>query len=263
MSEADAGRRERSPGRRSLTGLGAGGPPRAGRRVGLADRRDAAATLREQALLPVQAEAGLSARGAAQLRLVNERLVLATVAAQARTEAAEQVTGEMAYRAQHDCLTGLPNRALLLDRLEQALAFARRNGQRVALMFLDLDHFKQVNDTFGHPVGDRLLQSTARRLQGSVRLSDTVCRQGGDEFVLLLPDVPAAADAALSARKLVAAMAPPHRIGGHRIDITLSLGISLYPDDAADAETLLRHADIAMYHAKRNGRNQFHMFTRS
>jgi diguanylate cyclase (GGDEF)-like protein len=239
----------------------------ADRREAAGDRREAATALREQALLPregaARARAERSARDAAQLRMVNERLVLATVAAQTRTEAAEQVTGAMAYRAQHDCLTGLPNRALLLDRLEQALAFALGHGQKVALMFLDLDHFKQINDAYGHAAGDQLLRSVSRRLQACVRLSDTVCRQGGDEFVLLLPDIQVEADAIRAARKALAAMIPPHRVSGHRIRATLSIGISLSPDHGRDAEALLRNADAAMYQAKHEGRNTFRVFSGS
>jgi diguanylate cyclase (GGDEF)-like protein len=235
----------------------------ADRREEIADRRDAATSRREQDLLPREGAAKASARSAARLRMVNERLVLTTVDAQTRTEAAEQVTAAMSKAAQHDSLTGLPNRALLADRLEQALAFARRQGRRIALLFLDLDHFKKVNDTLGHTAGDLLLQSTARRLQACVRHSDTVCRKGGDEFVLLLSEIREVEDAIITARKVIAAMTPPHRVDGHRIRVTVSIGISLFPDDGADGEALVQAADIAMYQAKRSGRNSFQVFTRS
>jgi len=234
----------------------------ADRREHAADRRETAITLREQALLPLEGAAQASARAVAQIRRVNERLVLTTVDAQTRTEAAEQITAVMSRAAHHDCLTGLPNRTLLADRLERSIAFALRQGHRVALLFLDLDHFKQVNDTFGHPAGDLLLQSTARRLQACVRLTDTVCRQGGDEFVILLPEVQEVEDAIFTARKIIAAMMTPHFIDGHRIPVTMSIGISFFPDDGTDAESLLRAADVALYQAKQTGRNRFQVSTR-
>ena len=221
------------------------------RREVVADRREAAA----------RAMAALAARNEAQMREANERLVVATVSAQTMTEVAEQATAQMAYMAEHDFLTGLPNRSLLTDRLAQSIALAQRHGKRVALMYLDLDHFKHVNDSLGHAVGDQLLQSAAERLQACVRHSDTVSRQGGDEFVVLLAEVEAVRDATLSAEKLIEAMAAPHLIGGHRIHATLSIGISLYPDDGKDVETMLRNADTAMYYAKRRGRNNYEAFT--
>ena len=236
------------------------------RRERSADRREAASTLRERALesreAAARAAAGARVQATARLRKVNERLVLATVDAQTRIEAAEQVTAAMCRAAQHDCLTGLPNRSLLAERLEQAMASARLQGHRVALLFLDLDHFKEVNDTLGHPAGDLLLQSSARRLQACVSLGDTVCRQGGDEFVLLLAEVAEAEDAILAAGKVLAAMAPAHLLGGRQVPVTVSIGISLFPDHGADGEALLEAADIAMYQAKRFGRNNFQIFTR-
>ena len=195
------------------------------------------------------------------MREANEQLVVATVHAQTMTEAAEQTTAQMTHMAEHDFLTGLPNRALLTDRLAQSIALAQRHGKKVALMYLDLDHFKHINDSLGHAVGDQLLQSVAKRLQACVRLSDTVSRQGGDEFVVLLAEVEEAQDAVLTAEKLIEAMAEPHLIGGHRLHVTLSIGISLYPDDGKDIETVIRNADTAMYHAKKNGRNNYQMFT--
>ena len=237
------------------------------RRERMVDRREVATALREQALLPrvaaAKAEARASARAAAQLRRVNERLVLATVGAQNRTDAAEQVTAAMARAAHHDGLTGLPNRTLLADRLERAMALALRQGHQAALLFLDLDHFKQVNDTLGHPAGDLLLQSIARRLQACVRRTDTVCRQGGDEFLILLGDIREMDDAIRVAQEVIDAMKPAHRIGGRRVAVTLSIGISCFPDDGTDLEALVQAADRAMYQAKRNGRNRFHVYTRS
>ncbi|MDD5249309.1 MAG: EAL domain-containing protein [Rhodocyclaceae bacterium] len=223
-----------------------------------ADLREEVADLREEA---AKAEEALSLLNAAHMREANERLIVATIHAQTMTEAAEQATAQMAYVAKHDFLTGLPNRSLLSDRLEQAIALARRHGKRLALMYLDLDHFKHINDSLGHAVGDELLQSAAKRLQACVRHSDTVSRQGGDEFVVLLSEVEAAQDAAHSAEKLLKTMAEPHLIGGHRLHVTLSIGISIYPDDGKDSDTMVRNADTAMYHAKNKGRNNYQRFT--
>jgi diguanylate cyclase (GGDEF)-like protein/PAS domain S-box-containing protein len=169
---------------------------------------------------------------------------------------------KMAHLAYHDSLTDLPNRPLLHDRLAQALALARRHQQRVALLFLDLDHFKRVNDSFGHAVGDRLLQSVAERLLACVRSSDTVSRQGGDEFVILLSEVACPADVAVRAEKILLALRMPHRIDQQDLCLTASIGIVTYPDDGMEAETLLKHADLAMYRAKGSGRNTYRFFGR-
>jgi diguanylate cyclase len=230
----------------------------ADRRQEAADRREEAADRREEA---ARALAAVGARTGTQLREANERLVVATVRAETMTDAAEQAIAQTSYMAEHDFLTGLPNRSLLMDRLAQAIALAQRHGKRVALMYLDLDHFKHVNDSLGHAVGDQLLQSAAKRLQACVRNSDTISRQGGDEFVVLLAQVEAVRDAALTAEKLIEAMAAPHVIGGHRLHVTLSIGISIYPDDGKDVETVLGNADTAMYYAKRSGRNNYQAFT--
>lgn len=237
----------------------------ADRREETVDRREEVATLREKVLRAreeaARIKAELSARNEALLREANEHLVVATIRAQMMTEAAEQATARMAHMAKHDFLTGLPNRSLLTDRLAQSMALARRHGQKVALMYLDLDHFKHINDSLGHEVGDQLLQSAAHRLQACVRLSDTVCRQGGDEFVVLLTEVQTVWDARLTAEKLLKAMAEPHLIGDHRLHVTPSIGISLYPDHGQDVETVVKNADIAMYHAKHSGRNTYRIFT--
>jgi diguanylate cyclase len=209
----------------------------------------------------VRAKAKPGAVSNALLREANEHLVVAAVRAQTMAEEAERATAQIAYMAEHDYLTGLPNRSLLTDRLAQAITLAQRHGQRVALMYLDIDHFKQINDTHGHTIGDALLQSTAKRLQACVRLSDTVCRQGGDEFIVLLADVEAVQDAARTAEKLINAMAQPHRLGGLELQVTLSIGISVYPDDGTEVETVLKNADVAMYHAKRSGRNNYQIYT--
>ncbi|MDW7745735.1 diguanylate cyclase domain-containing protein [Halomonas sp.] len=167
----------------------------------------------------------------------------------------------MAHQAQHDALTGLPNRALLTERLSRALGLARRHRHLVALLYLDLDAFKPINDSFGHAVGDSLLQAVASRVQECMRDIDTVCRQGGDEFVILLAEIRRPEDATRVAEKLLAVLGRPYCIQGQELLITLSIGISLYPDDADDADALMHNADTAMYHAKRNGRNGHYCFT--
>jgi diguanylate cyclase (GGDEF)-like protein/PAS domain S-box-containing protein len=176
--------------------------------------------------------------------------------------AARATTQKLAHLAQHDFLTDLPNRMLLSDRVDNAIALARRHGKQRAVLFLDLDGFKHINDSLGHPIGDKLLQSVAQRLVASVRGSDTVSRQGGDEFVVLLSEIERAEDAALSAEKMLLALAAPHNIDGSEFHIAASIGISIYPDDGRDAETLIRCADTAMYHAKNKGRNNYQFFTK-
>jgi diguanylate cyclase (GGDEF)-like protein/PAS domain S-box-containing protein len=173
---------------------------------------------------------------------------------------AQAISQKMLHLAQHDYLTDLPNRLLLNDRLSQAIIAARRCQQKLAVIFVDLDRFKHVNDSLGHAVGDALLLSIAARLVACVRRSDTVSRQGGDEFVVLLASIAHDKDAGISAQKLVGAIAQPHILDEHSVQITLSAGISIYPDDGSDSETLIKNADIAMLHAKDNGRNNFQFF---
>src|SRR6202162_5156900 len=173
---------------------------------------------------------------------------------------ARAMTLKMSYLAQHDSLTDLPNRVLLNDRLSEAISLSSRYQRRLAVIFLDLDHFKHSNDALGHVVGDRLLQSVARRLFTCVRSSDTVSRQGGDEFVILLWEVKHAQDAAIIADKILRALREPHQIKEHELHITGSIGIVTYPDDATDAESLLKKADFAMYHAKDAGRDNYQFF---
>jgi diguanylate cyclase (GGDEF)-like protein/PAS domain S-box-containing protein len=168
----------------------------------------------------------------------------------------------MSHLANHDYLTDLPNRLLLNDRLAQAMAAARRRQQQLAVLFVDVDRFKHINDSLGHPIGDELLRSIAGRLVASVRGSDTVSRQGGDEFVILLSNIVRPEDAALSAIKILAALSQPHRVQEHDLQITASVGIGVFPDDGIDAEALVKHADIAMLIAKQNGRNNFQFFRR-
>ncbi|MGQ0618648.1 MAG: putative bifunctional diguanylate cyclase/phosphodiesterase [Panacagrimonas sp.] len=166
----------------------------------------------------------------------------------------------MSFLAQHDSLTDLPNRILLNDRLGQSMSLAQRRKQKLAVLFLDVDRFKHVNDSLGHATGDRLLRSLAERLLGCVRSSDTVSRQGGDEFVILLSEVRNAGDAAITAEKILLALSAPHRIDEHDLHLTASIGIVVYPDDGTDIETLMRNADVAMYHAKDKGRGNFQFF---
>ena len=168
---------------------------------------------------------------------------------------------KMAHLAQHDFLTDLPNRALLTERLSQAVGLARRHRKRVALLFLDLDNFKRINDSLGHAIGDRLLQSVAARLVANVRGTDTVFRQGGDEFVVLLAEVEQPQDAAHVAETLRTALALPHRIGQRDLRVDLSIGISVFPDDARNADALMRNADTAMFDAKARGRANYQFFT--
>jgi diguanylate cyclase (GGDEF)-like protein/PAS domain S-box-containing protein len=164
------------------------------------------------------------------------------------------------HMAQHDALTQLPNRALLQDRIEQAVAQARRGRERLALLFIDLDRFKTINDSLGHAAGDRLLQDVAARLRGCTRATDTVARIGGDEFVVLLGRLKEVEAARHVAQKILDALGAPFALEGHALQVTPSIGISVYPDDGADADTLLRNADAAMYHAKQAGRNNCQYF---
>jgi diguanylate cyclase (GGDEF)-like protein/PAS domain S-box-containing protein len=162
-----------------------------------------------------------------------------------------------------DSLTGLPNRLLLRDRLEHAIATSQRNRSMVGVLFFDLDHFKPINDSFGHHVGDAVLREIGERCRGCVREIDTVSRLGGDEFVVVLPELREMHDAAAVARKILAALGQPFRIDGHELALTQTLGISIYPQDGPDADALLRNADSAMYHAKESGKNTFKFFSAS
>jgi diguanylate cyclase (GGDEF)-like protein/PAS domain S-box-containing protein len=174
--------------------------------------------------------------------------------------AARAMSALMTHSAQHDVVTNLPNRLLLNDRITQAIALARRQRRPIAVIFLDLDRFKYINDSLGHATGDKLLQSVSRGLLASVRASDTVSRQGGDEFVILLSEITHPEDAARSAKTILLSLSAPCSIEGHDLHINGSIGISVYPEDGADAETLIKNADTAMYHAKESGRNNFQFF---
>jgi diguanylate cyclase (GGDEF)-like protein/PAS domain S-box-containing protein len=173
---------------------------------------------------------------------------------------ARAMAEQIAHSAEHDLLTGLPNRMLLNDRIGQAIALANRHGGLVGLLFLDLDGFKHVNDSLGHPMGDKLLQAIAKRLLECVRAPDTVSRQGGDEFIVLLQEIKNSEDVAVAAKRLLKSVAETYSMGEHDLHITTSIGVSLYPDDGMNAETLIKNADTAMYQAKENGRQSYRFF---
>jgi diguanylate cyclase (GGDEF)-like protein/PAS domain S-box-containing protein len=190
----------------------------------------------------------------------HDGVVGAVVVAHDVTEARD-LSAKLARLALHDNLTGLPNRVLLADRLEKALERAQRNGSAVSLLFVDLDRFKPVNDSLGHVVGDRLLQQVATRLQGCVRSSDTVCRYGGDEFIVMLPDIAHPHDAAICADKILASLSAPFSIGEHELNISASVGIAGSQSGATDSTTLMQQADAAMYQVKAEGRKGFRFFS--
>jgi diguanylate cyclase (GGDEF)-like protein len=170
------------------------------------------------------------------------------------------MVGEMKHLAQHDILTDLPNRMVLKDRLTQAIATAHRNGTKVAILFLDLDQFKRINDSLGHAIGDKLIQSVAARLISCVRSTDTVSRQGGDEFIVLLSEIKHSTDAGITARKILTALTASHGVDRHHLHVAASIGVSTYPEDGEDAELLIKNADTAMYQAKQKGRNNYQFF---
>ncbi len=174
--------------------------------------------------------------------------------------AARALALQMTHAAEHDLLTGLPNRLLLNDRIGQAIAVAPRHVKKVAVMFLDLDGFKHINDSLGHTIGDQLLQSIARRLVANVRAPDTVSRQGGDEFIVLLSEVERWEEAAVAAKRMLRTVAQPQAVGEHDLHVTASIGVSVYPDDGLDAETLIKNADTAMYQAKAHGPQSLKFF---
>jgi diguanylate cyclase (GGDEF)-like protein len=167
---------------------------------------------------------------------------------------------QLFHQARHDVLTGLPNRTLILDRLQQAISHAQRGQRLLAVAYLDLDHFKNVNDTLGHDAGDELLRQAAIRINGALRQGDTVGRQSGDEFILLLPDIVHIEDVTIVAQKVLDTLVRPFSLNGREVYVTGSLGLSICPLDGEDAESLLRNADVAMYHAKEDGRNAFRFY---
>jgi len=195
---------------------------------------------------------------------VQERTAeLANAFAALKAEIAERKLAEenVLYLAHHDALTGLPNRVLLQDRLRQAIAHARRNASQVAVLFIDLDHFKHINDSFGHHMGDRLLKAVAIRLQECLRECDSLARFGGDEFVLCLPELPGNTSATSVAQKIQEALVAPFDVDACQMHVSASIGISTYPHDGVTVDALMRAADTAMYHAKGNGRRNYQFFT--
>jgi len=194
------------------------------------------------------------------LREANEHLVITSIEWHIMNERLEKSKAEMTHLANHDFLTDLPNRMQLYDRISQTIAAAKRYGNKLAILFLDLDRFKAVNDSFGHVVGDQLLQAVAQRLKTAVRASDTVSRQGGDEFVLLLPEVGDQDTLVPMIEKIHAVISAPYNIAGNELDVGTTIGISIFPEDGEDVETLIRSADAAMYNAKQNGRNTYQFF---
>ncbi len=209
-------------------------------------RRDGFESAIEDSAAPIRDRAG---------RVIGAVIVFHDVSA------ARAMSVRMAHSAEHDIVTNLPNRLLLNDRISQSITLARRQKKSLAVIFLDLDRFKYINDSLGHAVGDKLLQSVARRLLASVRGSDTVSRHGGDEFAILLSEISHPEDAATSAKKILLSLNAPHSVAGQDLHVDGSIGISIYPGDGEDAETLIQNADTAMYHAKENGRNNFQYFT--
>jgi diguanylate cyclase (GGDEF)-like protein/PAS domain S-box-containing protein len=176
---------------------------------------------------------------------------------------AREMALQMTHTAHHDFLTSLPNRLLLNDRITHAIASVGRNSRKLAVLFLDLDHFKHINDSLGHSVGDQLLQSVSERLMDCVRCSDTVSRQGGDEFVVLVSDLKRPEDAIHTLTRMFIMLSRPYSIGPNELHISASIGVSVYPDDGLDAETLIKNADTAMYQAKENGRQSYQFFKAS
>lgn len=196
-------------------------------------------------------QAGFLAACDNHVREANERLVIAALESETKAEIAVNDYDELSRSSQCDPLTGTPNRTLMLDRLNKAIANARRRGVQMALLFLDIDKFKYINDTKGHLVGDAVVQAVARRLESVVRDADTVSRYGGDEFLILLSDIGQASDAALIAEKILSVVAEPTFILGHNLTISVSLGITIFPDDGESADALIKGADEAMYVSKR------------
>ncbi len=204
-------------------------------------RRDGAECAIEDSAAPIYGRGGVPVGAVIVFRDVSE----------SRRRAAH-----MSHLAEHDPLTDLPNRALIKDRLEQAISLARRHNHRIAVLFVDLDRFKHVNDTLGHVYGDELLKAVATRLKGLVRRSDTVGRLGGDEFIVVLSELGSAGTAADSATKFLTALAVPYQVGPHSLCVPASIGVSIYPSGGENAESLIQSADAAMYRAKAIGPNR-------
>ena len=208
------------------------------------------------------ADAVSRARDELEVRVLERTAELAGANALLQGEIVErrQAEARVHHMAYHDSLTGLPNRALLSDRLDRAMLAAQRSERKLAVMFIDLDRFKTINDSLGHMTGDQLLKEVAARLCRAVRASDTVARLGGDEFVVLVPGIRLVDESSQVAEKIIEALSDSFPLEGRNLHITPSIGICVYPDDGADVETLMRHADAAMYHAKASGRNNYQFF---
>ena len=204
---------------------------------------------KEGRLIPVEISTSM-------VQHMDKGIVLAFVRDITERKQMEEKIRQMAY---HDYLTGLPNRKLFYDRLGIALAQSQRNQKKVGIVMLDLDNFKGVNDTLGHDVGDLLLKAAVDRLSSALRKGDTVARFGGDEFVLIFPDLKGIEDAILVAQKIVDSFHKPFLIDTHQLVVTTSIGIAVYPNDGIDEDILLRNADIAMYQAKQAGRDRYQL----
>jgi diguanylate cyclase (GGDEF)-like protein/PAS domain S-box-containing protein len=202
----------------------------------------------------------VTAEHAARTSLEASRDALERAVAE-RTAELEEAKARAQHLADHDALTGLPNRRLLEDRLTQALALSQRNRKQTAVMFIDLDRFKPINDSLGHAVGDVLLKEVSQRLVNQLRVGDTICRIGGDEFVVVLPELKRSSDVAQVAQKVIEQVSFPVIVDERELAVSCSVGIAVFPDDGADAETLIRNADAAMYHAKELGRSNYQFFT--
>ncbi len=218
--------------------------------------------LPENTLLHQRAGSSLAVQDSMAPILTAEGELLGAVMVFQDVSQSRALSQKMTYMAHHDALTGLPNRMLLQDRLQQARELCQREHLKFAVIYMDLDHFKNINDSLGHAVGDELLRHVSRRLVHALRKTDTICRQGGDEFIMLLVGVSSERSVQAIARRIVREVAVPYRLQGHDLNVTISLGIALYPDDAEDGETLLQLADTAMYRSKRDGRNRYHFFSR-
>ena len=189
-----------------------------------------------------------------------ERIILLAIEDITERKHSEEKIRQMAF---HDSLTGLPNRKLFSDRLGIALNYAKRNKKKLGIVMLDLDNFKNVNDTLGHDAGDILIKAAAERLRGTLRKGDTVARFGGDEFVLIFPNLKVIEDVIPVAQKIVDRFDTPFLIDTHQLVVTTSIGIAVYPDDGIDEEVLLKNADIAMYQAKQAGRARYQLYKKA
>ncbi len=222
--------------------------------------REKAALSREKIIQEADALKSVLEHHIARLQEANEHLMIATIQAQAMAEEVQKAKDEMGYMAHHDFLTDLPNRVFLRERLDQAIELSKRHGTKLAVLFIDLDRFKIINDSLGHTVGDTLLQAVAQRLKAAVRTTDTVSRQGGDEFVVLLSEVADEISVAALAGEICNGVSAPYVITEQKLHIGCTIGISMYPEDGKDAEALIMNADVAMYRAKEDGRGRYHFF---